>query len=156
MGSGQGSSQSSDSIEGRLALIQGDVLKAREQLFQEWYKPKMDEVYNSFDLNSESSKAAFGQTAKEINNSFDTAQKQAQQTLAQRNMLNTGAGMALTATNQRARASALADAYANQMASSQDKKANFLSNMATLMPSTTTAAPTLSSSEGKSWGFSVG
>lgn len=156
MGSASESNQSSRTYEGSLAKEQGKVLKAREQLFQSWYAPKMDEVYNSFDLNTASSKAAFGQTTKEINNSFNSAQKQAHQTLAQRNMLNTGAGMAITSANQRARASALADAYANQMASSQDKKANFLSNMATVMPTTTTAAPTLSSSNASAWSVSTG
>lgn len=150
MGSGSTTHQRqrSSTAESSLLAQQTKVLKAREELFQSWYLPEVKTTINEFDPQSASSKAALGMTAKEINKSFDSAQKQTTQGLAQQNLLGAGAGMALTAANNRARASALADAYANSMSTSTEKKANLLSNMATLMPSTSNAAPTLSSSTG--------
>lgn len=152
MGSGQTTHQrqSTNTSESALMKQQTEILKSREQLFQNWYLPEIKSTIDEFDPQSAGSKSMMNQTAKEINSSFDAAQKQTSQTLAQQNLLGSGAGMALTAANDRARASALADAYANQMATSAEKKANLLSNMATLMPSTTNAAPTLSSSTGSS------
>lgn len=147
-----GSVAESDTRESALTRTQSSILKDREQVFKNWYLPEAKGILSNFDPQSASGKAAMGLTSKEINSSFASAQKQTTQALAQQNLLGSGAGAALTAQNNRARASALADAYANQMASSNEKKANFLSNMATLMPSTTQAAPTLSSSSSISIG----
>lgn len=157
-GSGSGSKSSSyaSSSMSSLAKTQEQILKTREQFFQDYFIPQFKEVYNSYNPESSASKAQMGLTANQINSSFDSAQKQTNQVLAQRNMLDTGAEMALTAQNNRARSSALANAYANQMATSNDKRATMLANLQTLMPNTTNAAPILSqsSSNSSSWGFS--
>jgi hypothetical protein len=152
MGSVQESS--SKSVESSLTRTQGKILEARENVFQSWYLPQAKQMMTEFDPTSASGSANMTKTAGGINRSFDSAQKQTNQALAQQNLLGTGAGAALTAANNRARCSALADAYATQMSNSTSQKANFLSNMATLMPSTTQAAPTLSSSS--SSGVSIG
>jgi hypothetical protein len=147
MGGGGSSSHSSGggiTIESSLAKTQSKILKNREQLFQDWYLPTFQTVMDEFNPNSASGKAAMNLTAQGINSSFDSAQKQTMQSLAQQNLLGSGASAALTAANQRDRASALANAYANQMANSTANKAQMLNSMATLMPSTSTAAPTLS------------
>lgn len=142
------------STESALARTQNEILKDREQLFKNWYLPEFKSTMNEFSPNSVQGNAAMNLTAKGINASFDTAQKQTMQSLSQRNMLDSGAGIALSAANNRARASALADAYANQMANSTTNKAQMLNSMSTLMPSTSTAAPTLSF--GKQSSTSVG
>jgi hypothetical protein len=142
--------------QSRLADKQTEILENREKLFNDWYLPTFKNVFDEFDPNSAAGNAAMNLTAKGINSSFDTAQKQTGQTLAQMNLLGTGAGTALTAANNRARASALADAYANQLGNSTANKAQMLNSMSGLMPSTTTAAPTLSFSQSSSHGESSG
>lgn len=153
--SSQNSSGASYQTESQLSKAQAEILKTRESLFQDWYLPEFKSVMAEFDPSSESGKAAMQLTAKEINSGFDTAQRQTGQQLAKMNMLGTGAGAALTAANNRARATALSDAYANQRANSTANKAQMLNSMSGLMPSTSTAAPTLSFSNQKSSGTTV-
>lgn len=131
------------SYQSSLANTQEDILKQRDAFFQDYFIPEFQEVYNSFDPDSKSGSAQMGLTAGEINKSFDSAQKQTSQILAQRNMADSGAGAALTAANNRARSSALANAYATQAAKSSELKASSLSSLGNLMPQTTTAAPVL-------------
>ena len=137
-----------------LALTQENILKNREALFQDYFVPEVKNVVSGFDPDSGAGQAQMGITADQINQSFDAAQKKTDQMIAQRNLDKTGAGAALTAANNRARSSALASAYANQMASSNTQKADALVKLGTLMPQTTTAAPILST--GKSSSISVG
>jgi hypothetical protein len=144
MGSYQQSSSSSK--ESPLTKTQNKILQKRESLFESWYLPEVKETMAQFNPDSKSGAAAFNLNAKQINSSFDSEQKQTGQMLAQQNLLGSGAGAALTARGNRARASALADAYNNQMATSNSNKASLLSTMSTLMPSTSTAAPILNSS----------
>lgn len=153
-GSASGSKSSAHSYMSSLAKTQEKILKTREEFFQDYFIPQFKQVYNSYAPDSEASQAQMGLTANQINNSFNAAKQQTDQQLAQRNLLNSGAGMALTAQNNRARSSALANAYANQTAQSNDKKATMLANLQTLMPATTTAAPVLSQSSSSSWGAS--
>ena len=135
-------SSKSKSYQSSLANTQEEILKKREAFFQDYFIPEWKEVYEEFDPDSAASKAQMGLTAQEINTSFDSAQKQTDQMIAQRNLGKTGAGAALTAANNRAKSSALASAYANQMAGSTANKANALAQLgSTLMPGTTTAAP---------------
>lgn len=138
-----GTSKTTDSA---LSLAQTQILKERESLFQNWYMPEVKSLLEEFNPNSEAGKAQMSLNANQINQSFNAAQKQTTQSLAQQNLLGSGAGAALTQANNRARASALANAYTNQMATSTSNKANTLANLSTLMPSTTNAAPMLSSS----------
>jgi hypothetical protein len=138
-----------------LAKTQEAILKERNQDFREYYLPEFRDFYGSLSPDSEAGKAQMGLTANEINSSFDAAQKQTNQSLAQRNLSGSGAGLALIAANDRARSSALAKAYASRMAETTANKGNALAQFAQLMPQTTTAAPTVgtSSSSSNSWGF---
>jgi hypothetical protein len=147
------SSSSAKSYESELAKTQNSILKEREKFFQSYYLPEFQELYSSMTPDSEAGKAQMGLTANQINQSFDAAQKQTDQMIAQRNLADSGAGAALTAQNNRAKASALANAYATQMANSTQQKATALANLGTLMPSTTNAAPILSQSESSSFGM---
>jgi hypothetical protein len=150
------SSASSQSYLSSLAETQEGILKSRESFFQDYFLPQFKEVYNLYNPDSEQGKSQMGLTANQINSSFDSAQKQTNQALAQRNMLNTGAGAALTAQNNRAKSSALANAYATQMANSNNQKASMLSNLQTIMPTPTNAAPTVSKSKSSSDSSSLG
>jgi hypothetical protein len=159
-GSSSKSSAVSHSVEklSSLAETQESILQEREKFFQDYFVPEFKEAYSALDPDSDAGSAQMGLTAKEINTSFDAAQKQTDQSLAQRNLGNTGAGAALTAANNRARSSALANAYATSAANSADKKVASLGTLAQLMPQTTTAAPTLTETKSKSGSssFSLG
>ena len=160
-GSGSGnasSSKSSASSSTRLSSLaetQEQILKGREQDYREYYLPEFKDFYSGLDPDSEAGKAQLGLTANQINQSFNAAQKQTNQSIAQRNLGKSGAGIALIAANERARSSALANAYANQQAQITANKGNALAQFAQLMPQTTSAAPTVgeSSSSSDSWGF---
>lgn len=139
-----------------LAKTQEAILKERNQDYREYYLPEFKDFYSSLSPDSEAGKAQMGLTANEINSSFDAAQKQTNQSLAQRNLDGSGAGLALLAANDRARSSALAKAYAGRMAEATANKGNALAQLAQLMPQTTTAAPTVGSSSSSSSGFGFG
>lgn len=143
---GSQTTSKSEARDSALSLEQARILKQRESLFQNWYMPEVKSLLEEFDPDSAAGKAQMSLNANQINQSFDAAQKQTTQSLAQQNLLGSGAGAALMQANNRARASALANAYTNQMANSTTNKANTLANLSTLMPSTTNAAPTLSTS----------
>lgn len=139
-----------------LAKTQEEILKERNQDYQEYYLPEFKDFYSSLDPDSESGQAQMGLNAKQVNASFDAAQKHTDQTMARQNISGSGAHLATIAANNRARSSALASAYANQMAASTANKGNALAQFAQLMPQTTTAAPTIGESSGKSSGWSAG
>lgn len=153
-GSFSQSKSNTQSYQSSLANTQEAMLKERNQFFKSFYLPEYQDLYESMDMNSDAGQAQMGMTADQINQSFDAAQKKTDQMIAQRNLGKTGAGAALTAANNRAKSSALASAYANQMASSNTQKADALVKLGALMPQTTTAAPILST--GKSSSISVG
>lgn len=158
--SSSSSQSSSESKLSSLALKQEDVLDFREDFFRNKYLPEFQSLYESLNPDSAAGKAQMGLTAKEINSSFNAAQKQTNQALAQQNLNGSGAGLALLAYNNRARSSALANAYANNMAKSNENKMTALTTLGGLMPQTTTAAPTVqksqSTSKSSSSGFSAG
>lgn len=140
-----------------LAQAQEDIVRSNYKIFQDYFMPEFKELYNSFSPDSAAGSAQFGLTAGEINNSFDAAQKQTEQALARQNLGGTGAGLALVAANNRARSSALANAYANQMAKSNTDKANALGSvLGQFLPKPTTAAPTVSESASKGGGSGWG
>jgi hypothetical protein len=145
MGKFNTSGSSSKSWQSSLANTQESIVKSREQLFQDFYLPEFKNLYTSVSPDSSGGQARMGMTAGEINKSFNSAQKKTAQTLAQRGLLDTGAGAALSALNERARSSALASAYAEEAAKAEDKKAALLSAFGDFVPKPTAAAPVLSS-----------
>lgn len=137
-----------------LALTQENILKSRELLFQDYFVPEVKNVVSGFDPDSDAGQAQMGLNAQQVNASFGAAQKQTTQKAAQQGISGSGVNLALIAANDRARSSALANAYANQMAQSNEKKAETLASFGNLMPQTTTAAPTVdknSSYQKSSW-----
>jgi hypothetical protein len=152
--SNQSSAYSSTKLSS-LAKTQEAILKERNQDYREYYLPEFKDFYSSLDPDSAAGQAQLGLNAQQVNASFDAAQKQTNQQIAQQNLNGSGAGMALMAANNRARSSALANAYAGRMAESTANKGNALAQLAQLMPQTTTAAPTVgtSSSSSSGWGF---
>ena len=135
------SSSSNRSYQSSLANTQEKILIAHEQEFQDYFLPEFKDFYSGLDPDSEAGKAQLGLTANQINQSFNAAQKQTNQSSARRNLGKSGAGIALIAANERARSSALANAYANQQAASTTNKQNALATLAATMPASTTAAP---------------
>lgn len=145
-----GSYSHSSSEESPIAKQQGKIVQKREKLFESWYLPEAQKVMEGFDPRSESGSAAMSLNANDINKSFASEQRQTNQMLAQQNLLGTGAGAAMTAANNRARAGALADAYANSMATSNSNKASLLGTLSTMVPSPTNAVPILNNSSSRS------
>lgn len=145
-------------FETELSKTQSDVLKKHEELFQSYYLPEFKDLYESMTPDSEAGKAQMGLVANQINQSFDSSQKQTNQAMAQHGITGSGAHLATLASNNRARSSALANAYAQQMANSTANKASALANLGSMMPQTTTAAPVVTSnaSQATSWNFGMG
>lgn len=139
-----------------LAETQEAILKERNQDYREYYLPEFKDFYNSLDPDSAAGQAQMGLNAQQVNASFDSAQKQTNQMAAQQGITESGAKLALIAANNRARSSALANAYANRMAESTANKGNALAQFAQLMPQTTTAAPTVGESSSHSSGSGMG
>lgn len=156
---GGGSTQKSESStkESALSLAQTEILRSRQAEFENWFLPELKSSMAETDVNSPQSQAKMALMGNNINASFDTAQKQTNQTLAQQGLLGTGGGVAaaLQAKNNRARSSALAQAYYNTLADNQSAKQNLLQVGASLMPSTTTSAQyhQTSQSSGTQWNF---
>jgi hypothetical protein len=138
-----------------LAKTQEEILKERNQDYLEYYLPEFKDFYSSLDPDSEAGQAQMGLNANQVNASFDAAQKQTDQAMARQNITGSGAHLATIAANNRARSSALASAYANQMAASTQNKGNALAQLGQLVPSPTTAAPVLDNSSSKGYANAV-
>lgn len=151
MGKTTTASSKSSSVQSSLANTQEAILKNREEIFQNYYLPEFKDFYSSLDPDSESGQAQMGLNAQQVNASYDAAQKQTDQDMARQNISGSGAHLATIAANNRARSSALASAYANQMAASTQNKGNALAQLGQLVPSPTTAAPVLDNSSSKGY-----
>ena len=158
MGGGYGNQSSSGGTsESALSKAQTEILRSRQAEFENWFLPELKSSIAETNINSDQSKAKMALMGNNINTSFDTAQKQTNQMLAQQGLLGQGGGVAaaLQAKNDRARSSALAQAYYNTLADNQRAKQNLLQVGASLMPSTTTSAQyhQSQSSSGTQWNF---
>ena len=158
MGGGYQTQESeSRTKESALSLAQTEILRSRQAEFENWFLPELKSEIAATDVNSQQGQAKLALMGNNINTAFNTAQKQTNQNLAQQGLLGTGGGVAaaLQAKNNRARSSALAQAYYNTLGDSQSAKQNLLQIGASLMPSTTTSAQyhQSSSSSGSSWNF---
>lgn len=150
------SSASSTTELSSLAKTQEQILQERDQVFQDYYLPEFKDFYSSLNPDSAAGSAQMGLNAQQVNASFDAAQKQTKQAMAQQGIAGSGVNLALLAANNRARSSALANAYANQMAQSSANKGSALAQLGQLMPQTTTAAPTVGESSSSSSGWGAG
>lgn len=156
-GGAQETNSKSSTHESALSLAQTEILRSRQAEFENWFLPELKSSIAETNIGSDQSKAKMALMGNNINTSFDTAQKQTNQTLAQQGLLGTGGGVAaaLQAQNNRARSSALAQAYYNTLADNQSAKQNLLQVGASLMPSPTTSAQyhQTTQSSGSQWNF---
>ena len=157
-GGGSTQSSSSSTKESALSQEQLKILQAREQQFNEWFLPELKNSVAAADVNSEQGQAKLALMGNQVNAAFNTAQKQTNQQLAQQNLLgagNSGVAAALTAQNNRARASTLAQGYYNTVANGNSEKTNLLQIGASLMPNPTNSAQyhNQQSSSGTQWNF---
>jgi hypothetical protein len=88
----------------------------------------IDQAIADVSMDSPVMKATMALQSKEINSAFNAAQKATAQNLAKQNLLGRGSGVSatLTAQNNRARASALSDAYNNTIIQNNAQKQNLL------------------------------
>ena len=148
MGGDSKQKNTSTTRQSSLTDFQEQVVKSRENIYQTYFMPMFKNLYGEMAPDSSAGAAQMAKTAGEINRSYDSAQRQTQQQLAQRNLAGTGAGMALEAANNRARSGALSQAYTERMASSTSDRGNALSMLAGTMNQPTTATPMVSDSKG--------
>ena len=157
-GQGSESSSSGRTYDSALSRKQLEILKNREQQYNLWFFPELQNAVAATDVNSQQGQAKLALMGNQINTAYDAAQKQTNQALAQQNLLgygNGGVAAALQAQNNRARASALAQGYYNTVADSTKEKTNLLQIGAGLMPQPTQSAQyhQKNTSGSTGWGF---
>jgi len=149
---GDGSSKSrsysqSNQRGSELSATQNQALQNREKVFYSDFLPMLKSTFADQSAGGAVFNAQVGKQAQEINAGFDAAQKATSQQLAKQNLGgDSGVTASLKAANERARSSALANAYANTLSGSNTNKINLLQTMAGVMPQTTTAAPVYTTS----------
>ena len=155
--SSQNSSQSGTS-ESRLSTQQADILESREKLFNSYYFPELQSAIEETKQGSAANRANMELASNAVNTAFDASRKATQQSIAQQGLAGsrTGVEAALTAANNRARSSALAQAYFNQLSQSQNNKTALLQTMGSLMPSPTNSAEYYSSATSQGTSTSSG
>lgn len=154
----QGSSESS-TLDSALSNEQLSILQNRENQYNEWFFPELQNAVKNTDINSPEGQALMEQQASTINASFDASNRQIKQNLAQQGLLGGGSGgvqASLNAQNQRAKSSALAAAYANQLGQMNSQKASLLGVGAGLMTTPTTSAQYHSTSSSSNSALSTG
>lgn len=136
---GIGYSTSSTS-ESALSLAQLESYNNREQQYNEFFFPELQNALAQTDVNSEAGKAVLNQQTQQINSAFDDSSRQITQNLSQQNLLGNASGVqaSLNAQNSRAKASSLADAYYNTLADSNEQKLSLLGLSSSLMTTPTT------------------
>jgi hypothetical protein len=134
---------SSKTSESALSKTQNRILNERNQLFNDEFWPELMGSIESMNPNIEAGKAEMQLQADAINKSFGATDRQINQNIAQQGLSGSPSGVqaAMKAASERARSSALAQAYYNSLANADAKKANLLQIGASMMPQPTTAAP---------------
>lgn len=160
------STSSSGTRESGLSREQLAILKQRQQQYNDILLPLVTNALNRGMEQSTPGSQTFtsfmGNNAQQVNAAFDSAQAATSQNLARQGLAgqpNTGVSASLRAANERARASALANAYASQLQSSADQQqkwaglaGQFAANMS---PQPTTSAAFHQESHAESSGSSV-
>ena len=125
------------------------ILQERREMANNYFFPQLQQSIAENTAGSKEFNAGMSQQANAINTSYNAAQKATEQSLAQQGLKGsqTGIEAAMTAANNRARSSSLAQAYYNQLAQGQQNKMNLLNTMGALMPQTTNSAEYYSSSQ---------
>lgn len=125
------------------------ILQERRDMANNFFFPELQNAIKENTAGTKQFDAAMAQQAGAINTQYNAAQKATEQSLSQMGLKgsSTGVEAALTAANNRARSSALAQAYYNQLAQAQTNKQNLLNTMGAMMPQTTNSAEYYQSSQ---------
>ena len=157
-GSSTGSKSTSATSESPLSQEQLKILQNRENIFNSYFWPTYQTALeNSMSMDSDQSKAQLSSASNQINASYNAAEKQTNQRLAQQGLLGDQSGVqaALNAKNNRARASALSEAYYNTLSNNNSNVTNLLGIGSDLMTKPTSSSQyyttTTSKSDGSSW-----
>ena len=148
------STSQSSTLESAISKQQAEILASREEIFDTDFLPNWQTAYKEIDnsianarkqtgsnidiidnaiaeitYNSPAMKSAMALQSNQINNAFQATQKQTAQNLAKQNLLGTSSGVtaSLQGQNERARSSALAEAYYNTVLQNDAKKTDLLS-----------------------------
>ena len=138
--------QVSDSVSGTresaLSQEQLAILQERRRQYNEIFFPELKRGIQEGDPGSAVFNARLGNNVRQVNAAFDSAQQATEQRLAQQNLAGNSGGVsgALYAQNERARASALANAYAGTLEKGQAQKARYMQFAMGMSPQATTAA----------------
>ena len=130
--------------ESGISKEQLSILQKRQQQYNEYFLPQLLQGLESSSPGSEVFTQQMGNNVQQVNAAFDSSQAATNQIIAQHNLAGGGNGStaaALKAQNERARASALANAYSSQLQTTNDDKQKFLQLGLGMSPQTTTAAP---------------
>lgn len=154
MGSSGGSSSKNrtksvqTSTETGLSTAQLEILKKRQEEYDSVFLPEIKKGLAEGTPGSDEYRrkmaTLMGNNAQQVNAAFDDAQAQTTQNLAQQGLsgsANSGVSAALRASNERARASALANAYSMAQTEQDTNKQKFLSMGLQMSPTATQAAP---------------
>lgn len=161
MGSGGGGKSTTynaaNTYESPLSRAQLEILKLRQQQYQQYFFP---EIVKGVQQNSAGTQEFSNQLAAntaQVNAAFDQNRGKIRQNLAQQGMLGQGNGVqaALNQANERARSSALASAYSQQLASADSSRQQYLSLAAGMSPTATTSADYLQSQKAQSGSWNV-
>jgi len=125
-----------------LSWKQYKILQQREEQYQAFFFPELKNTLAENSVGSKQFNAQVGANAEQVNAAFDANKAKIQQNLAQQGMLGQANGVqaALTQANERARASALANAYAEQLNAANANKMNALQLGLAASPTPTTSA----------------
>ena len=138
--------------ESGLSKEQLSILQQRQAQYNQYFFPALQQGLEQSTPGSSVFTQQMGNNAQQVNAAFDSSQMQTNQILAQHRLLgsaNGGTAAALKAQNERARASALANAYSSQVQNANADKQRFLQMGLGMSPQTTTAAPFHSQQEGQ-------
>lgn len=140
----QKSTSFSQTLESGLSQEQLKILQQRQQQYNQFFFPALQQGIEQSTPGSATFVQQMGNNAKQVNAAFDSSQMATNQILAQHNLAGGtqgGVAAALKAQNERARASALANAYSSQLQTANADKQKFLQLGLGMSPQTTTAAP---------------
>lgn len=158
-GSSSNSYSSSNTSESALSKKQLSILNTRESQYQSTFFPEIVSGIQENSVGSETFNAGMQQRAGQVNSAFNASDRKTTQNLAQQGLLGQSSGVqaAISASSNRARSSALAQSYYDQLTSANQNKYNFLTLGTAMSPTATTSADyhsttkSTSNSDASSW-----
>ncbi len=150
-----------DTYESALSREQLGILKQREAQYQQMFFPELVSGIQQNSVGSQAFNAGMQQRAGEVNAAFNASDRKTSQQLAQQGLLGQSSGIqaAVQAASNRARSSALAQSYYDQLTSANQNKYNFLALGTSMSPTPTSSADyhqttkSTGKSSGSGWGI---